>query len=254
MTRDQVPYPRRTPNRLIRLIRFARSHGKLRALYRVGRRLAYSRWLRNWVKFCVVEVFTVSVSELKSQQRVHRAFVVRKAEEGDWHDLESFFPDPQRVRDRLRRGDTCVIALAAEQICAAVWLALGPKDYREDWKDLRCIYRFPAGVCWTYDGRGTRLGAWGSLMAQLPRYLRESGIAEVFTQIECDNRISLDSHKSLGYRPAGLICCFGILGLVLRIYKTRGGKWRLLPGRIGKLELSGKARRVRPRCMASSAK
>ncbi len=237
MARNKVSSTPRAPNRLTRLVRFWRSHGRARALYRAVRWLAERRWLRRWCRFCAVDVFTVATGELKRPRRIPRAFVVRPAEEKDLSALESFFSDPQRVRDRVQRGDVCVIALAKDEICAAVWLALGPKDYREDWDDLRCTFDFPAGVCFTYDGRGTRMGAWGSLMAHLPGYLDDSGVAEVFTVIECDNQNSLDSHKSLRYRGVGLVFCFGVFGLSLCVYRALGRKWRRLPGRIGGLGL-----------------
>ncbi|MBN2476446.1 MAG: hypothetical protein JXB62_17665 [Pirellulales bacterium] len=240
MTRDNASTSAAGPSRWTRLIRFARSHGKARALYRLLRRLAETRVLRGWVRFFVTEVFRVPVSDVKRYRRIPRTFTVRKAGETDQPALESYFADSQRVRNRLRRQDLCVIAVSKGKIGAAVWLALGPKDYQEDWRDLRCVLRVPAGVCWTFDGLGTAFGAWGILMACLPPLLEELGASEVYTQIECDNQVSLDSHKSLGYQSAGLIGCFGIGPCVLRVYRPHGQRWRLVPGWIGSLEVCGK--------------
>ena len=197
-----------------------------------------SRPLKTWCRFSVVEIFTASVAELRSGKRVPRSFVVREAVEEDAPALEAFFGDSRPIRERMRRGDVCVVTLSKDQIGAAVWLSLGPKDYREDWDDLRCILRFPQGVCFTYDGVGTRFGAWGSLMARLPELIEDHGVVDVFTQIECDNQLSLDSHKSLGYRSVGFVWCLGVFGLFLRIHKTGGRRWRRLPGHVGKLEFS----------------
>ncbi len=201
--------------------------------------MAESRPFRAWCRFSAVEVFSASVSDLKSQKRIPRSFVVRRAVEEDVPELESFFGGSRRIDERMRRSDICVVTVSKDRIGAAVWLSPGPSDYREDWDDLRCIVRYPAGVCWSYDGVGTKFGAWGSLMMRLPDLLEEDGVEEVFTHIECDNQMSLDSHKSLGYRSIGFVWSFGVFGLVLKIYKTEGNPWRRLPGRIGRLEFCG---------------
>lgn len=237
MAEDKPSGPPGSRGRLARLIGFARSHGKIRALYRLLRRLAESRPLRRWCRFCAVEVFRASICELQSKRRTARSFVIRPAEEEDTPAVDAFYSGSREIHERIRRGDICMLALVKDQIGAAVWLSLGPNDYPEDWEDLRCIVRYPPGVCWTYDGVGTRLGAWGSLMARLPELLQQRGVTDVFTQIECDNRASLDSHKSLGYRSVGFVWCLGVFGLVLRLYKVHGARWRLLPGRMGELEV-----------------
>ncbi len=227
---------RKDDGRLRRLLRFARSHGKLRALYRVLGRLTRGRWTGRCFQLCVVEVFAVGTAELEANRRPPRAYVVRRAEEADLPALESYFDDAERVRKRFRRGNVCFVALAKDQIGAAVWVALGPGQYDEDWDELRSFVRFPAGACWTFDGRGTRLGAWGSMMAHLPRHLKELGVEEVYTQIDVDNQMSLDSHHTLGYRVLGLIGRVGLFGISLRGRKPNGKRWRRLPGRLEKLE------------------
>ena len=245
MTRQKVLSLPRISNRLGQLARFARSHGKLRALYSVASAVLDRCRLQKWLKFCVVEVFSVPVSELRIARRIPRAFAVRTASAEDLPALEMFFSDssdPQRIRERFGRGDTCVVTVAQDEICAAVWFALGPQYYPEDWNDLGCIFHVPHGVAWSFDGKGTRLGAWGSLMGKLPQYLDQCGAKEVITLIDYNNRESLDAHKSLGYRRAGVICYFysKVPGFALRLYKNHGRKWRLMPGQIGRLAFSGK--------------
>jgi len=228
-------------NWLVRLIRFAKSHGKSRAAYRFVERLIESRFFRKWCSFSAVEVFSASVSDLKAtQKRAHHAFTVRAATEQDISAVQSFYGNRRRIKERMERGDICIITLCKDQIGAAVWLSPGPKYYYEDWDNLRCIVHYPVSVCWSYDGIGTRFGAWGSLMVRLPGFLEQFGIDEVYTHITCDNRISLDSHKSLGYRSAGFIWTFGIFRFILRLYRVAGGHWLRFPCLIGKLEYTNK--------------
>jgi len=226
--------------RLARLARLARSQGKRHVLYSLVRAVLRWRCFRPWLKFCVVEVFSVPVSELRRSRRIPRAFEVRTASAEDLPALQAFFSDGTRVRDRFQRGDICTVTLAKDEICAAVWFALGPQDYREDWDDLGCIFRVPSGVAWSFDGKGTKLGAWGSLMGKFPQYLEQFGASEVMTIIDYDNRESLDAHRSLGYRSLGAICYFNVLGFGLRLYRSHGERWRSMPGRIGRLGLSSK--------------
>ncbi len=231
-----------TSHRFRRLVRLARSQGKLRALCRLGRRLRESRFGGLWCRFCVVEVFNAPVAGLKRFRRVPKTFTVREANADDREALGTFFTKPDTVAQRLNRGDTCIIATACDEIAAAVWLTFGPNDYRDDWGELRCNVRIPEGVCWTFDGKGAKWGAWGALMAWLPGYLERRGATDVFTQIDVDNRISIDSHKSLGYRPAGMIARVGLRWLSWRRYRTGNLRWGRLPGKIGKLELDGSRR------------
>lgn len=228
----------RISDRLMRLARFARSHGKLRALYSIVGAVIERLRLSRLIKFCVVEVFSVPVGELRRGRRVPRAFVVRPASAEDLPALGEFFSNPKRVRQRFDRGDLCMVTLAKNEICAAVWFALGPLDYREDFSELGCIFQVPAGVAWSFDGKGTKLGAWGSLMGQFPDCLEQHGAKEVITVIDYNNRDSLDAHKSLGYRGTGVVCYLKLLGFALRLYKNHGRRWRLLPGQIGNLTLS----------------
>jgi len=228
----------RISNRLIRLARFARTHGKLRALYSIVCAVLERLRLNKLIKFCIVEVFSVPVSELRRGRRVPRAFVVRPASAEDLPALGEFFSGPERIRERFDRGDLCAITLAKDEICAAVWFALGPMDYREDFSELGCIFHVPAGVAWSFDGKGTRLGAWGSLMGQFPGYLEQHGAKEVITVIDYNNRDSLDAHKSLGYHCTGMVCYLKVWRFALRLYKDHGRRWRLMPGQIGDLVLS----------------
>jgi hypothetical protein len=224
---------------LTQLAGLARARGLRRAAYAVLRKLLAAPWWRRRVRLSIVEVFNVLAGDLNSPQRIPRVFQVRRAEPDDSPALQDYFRDPPRVRGRLLRGDVCVMTVAKEEICAAVWLAPGPNSVREDWDDLQCAFSFPAGVAWSYDGRGAKLGAWGSLMARLPHILHELRVNEIFALVDYRNFRSLDSLKSLGYRSLGLISCLQLFGATLRAYKPHGGTWRRLPRSIGKLNLSG---------------
>ena len=243
MASNVTVYLNRSASPIARLVRMLRTCGKARTAYAIVRWATAVRWWPKRLQFMVTEVFNVSMSDLDRSQRIPRVFTVRRAEEKDLPALQKYFAAPERVRDRFRRGDVCVMTLAEGEICAAVWLAAGPADIREDWDDIRCVFSVPADVAWSFDGRGAKVGAWGSLMARLPEFLDELHIAEIFTLIDFRNRPSFDSHKSLGYQSVGLIFCLQMFGLALHLFKPRAGKWRRLPTRIGKLQVSKKDRR-----------
>ena len=107
-----------------------------------ARKTASARWWPSQIQFPLTEIFHVSVSDLKRGQRTPRVFTVRRAEEQDLPALQKYFAAPERVRDRFRRGDVCVMTLLGGEIGAAVWLAAGPASYYEDWDDLRCVSPF----------------------------------------------------------------------------------------------------------------
>ena len=239
MADHEATRPNSTAARFARLVRLARSHGKMRAVCRLMRRVADHRWCRRWLGLNVVECFSVAVSDLVCDRPIPRGYVVRRATEDDLPAVGPFFGNSERARRRLGRGDVCVVTLAKEKVCAGVWLAVGPGVFEENLDALSCVVRFPEGVCLSFDGKGTRLGAWGSLMARLPQHLGELGVSEVFTMIDYDNRESLDGHLSLKYRRVGLIGCLRVFGLWLRIYKTPGRRWRRMPGRIGEVRFGG---------------
>jgi len=225
-------------NLLVKAVRFARSQGIRLTLYRVVRRLIGICRLHKMLRLCCVDVFAASVSELKCHGRIPRAFQVRPAREEELPQLGPYFENPERVRDRVQRGAVCTITVAGEEICAGLWLSFGPNQHAEDRADVGCVFRFPEGVAWSFDGKGTRWGAWGALMARLPEYLKKQGIREVFLMIECDNRESLDGHRSSGYRRVGRVFSLRILWPWLCLWKPEGGSWRRLPGQIGNLRLS----------------
>ena len=138
---------------------------------------------------------------------------------------------------RLERGDLCVLTVSQQKIGAALWLAIGPGVFREDWDDMRYTCQFPAGVGWTYDGKGTRWGAWGTLMARLPDLLDPFSVHELVTLIDCNNWQSLDAHRSLGYENIGAVGSIGALGLVCSVCRSRDRRWHRLPARIGSVEI-----------------
>jgi len=232
--------PSTRPNRLVRLYRFAQSHGLLPAAYRFAHRVSESILFRRWFRFAVVEVYSARLDELKQDGAIPRAFVVREALKEDEAGVEAYFDNARLVGNRFRRGAKCAITLAKGRPCAAVWFAAGPVEFHEDWDTLRCVFRIPAGAAWSFDGKGTRFGAWGSLMARFPGLVRQHGNQEVYTLIDYDNRPSSDAHRSLGYRRAGMLSCLSALGLTLRFYRPEGGRWRLGRGRIGQVDFGGK--------------
>ena len=147
-------------------------------------------------------------------------------------------PGPTWSTSGWRAGDVCVVTRSGGKLGAGVWLRPGPNDYDENRDELGCTIRFPAGVAWSYDGKGTRWGAWGALMARLPEFLDELNLREVYTLIDFDNQESLAGHRSLGYHRAGLVGCVALFGLSLSVCLPGDRRWHFAPGRVGKLQFT----------------
>jgi hypothetical protein len=217
------------------LLGWLRARGWRRLLYGTLRWLICSRFGRKWLRFAVAEVYHAPVAGLKRSARIPQAFAVRQAAAADAAALGAFFAKPAEVAARFLRGDACYVCEVGGQIAAAVWVAAGPKHYHEDWDEMRCVARVPRGAGFSFDGKGTRPGAWGALMARLPDFLAAAGLGELYTMIGYNNDLSKQSHLSLGYRRIGWVACGGLTWLVLRLGKPSAGRWRRLPRRIGRL-------------------
>jgi len=184
----------------------------------------------------MVELYSAKTADLKCGGPMPRAFTVRKAEEKDLPMLADYFGSETRVRDRFERGDVCVMTTIRDQVCAAVWFTAGPTDYHEDWDSMQYIFRITEGAGWSFDGKGTRLGAWGTLMGQLPAFHLEHGISDIYTAIEYDNQESISAHHSLGYHHVGNALSIRCFGLKLHLYRPKDGTWQTLPGKINGLQ------------------
>ena len=228
------------PQSLARMLLLRRSRGTARTVYSIVRKVTTLPIVRRCTYFCASDLYRLQLSKATSPTRTPKSFVVRQATGDDLPALADYFGDRALVETRLERGDVCVITLCQDKVGAAVWLTVGPGEYHDDWDDLRCVCRLPAHVAWTYDGRGTKLGAWGTLMAKLPDLLQEHGVTELDTLIDCNGWKSLDSHKSLSYENIGTIARFGAFGLMQSVCKPRRGKWRFLPTRLGEIEFAGR--------------
>ena len=223
-------------SRLQRLMRLGRAHGPARAAYRVVKRLSTLPVVRWCVRFDLVEVLTATTDQLGTAGRIPKSLVVERAT--DEAELAEYFARPDLVRERLAAGDVCLVTRAGGKLGAGVWLRPGPGDYDENRDELGCTIRFPAGVAWSYDGKGTRWGAWGALMARMPAFLDELALGEVYTLIDYDNQESLAGHRSLGYRRAGLVGCVALMGLSLTVCVPDGRRWHFAPGYVGKLQFA----------------
>ncbi len=218
-----------------------RDRGPAKCAYSALHRLTGQGRLRPWLDLTVCELFQAKASDLKTLSRLPRAYTARLATPDDAAELGRFFGCPARVAGRLDRGDVCAVVLAGGRVCAGAWLAPGPAVVEEDWDDVRSLYRIPAGVAWGYDGRGTRPGAWGCLMARLPEFLASLGADRIAASIHYNNHLSIDSHLTAGFRTLGWIGCARLLGLALRRYRPADGRWGRLPGPLGPIEvLKGK--------------
>ncbi len=183
------------------------------------------------------ELFEAETAAMRQVARLPRALTARLATADDAVELGDFFGDAALVERRLRRGDCCATVLAGGRICAGAWLLPGPAVVEEDRDDLGCLYRIPSGVAWGYDGRGTKPGAWGCLMARLPAFLAQLGAERIVASIHYNNRLSIASHRSAGFRSLGWIGCARLLGRAVRRYRPAEGRWHRLPGRLGSVEV-----------------
>lgn len=225
--------------RVRRLARFWHSHGASRALYRAIHGMIRILAIDRWVAFQIAEVFATRISEIKYYPQFRGRFEIRQAGRDDEAALQSFFQKPREVADRFSRQDVCIILCSDGRILAAEWVALGPNIFREDRATLRCVFRFPAGSCWLYDGLcdENNPGAWGMLMVTIRSQLEELGVREAFFQIDYQNVGSVVSHKALGCQSRGRVVHVKLLGWSLRMYKTHGERWQVLPAQTGHLEL-----------------
>ncbi len=231
--------------RLRRAVQLRRARGTARAGYAVLRRLVAMPLLRHAVHLSAVDFWRLQLPESWSPPRTSPLFTVRLAQTDDIPALAHYFGHGKLVEARFARGDRCVIATSQGAIGAAVWLAIGPSQFAEDWEDLRCAFRFPAGVAWTYDGKGTKLGAWGTMMKLLPQFLLEDSllkdkVQEIATIIDCNNWQSMDAHRSLGYQSAGVLLHTRVLGCTVHLFKPLQQRWRRLPTAIDPVEVSKK--------------
>jgi hypothetical protein len=201
------------------------------------RRLSALPLLCRCLSICSVDLWHLPIRPASSFPPASSLFLVRWAEPSDREQLGNYFGDRYRVERRLARGDRCALALCQESIGAAAWVSLGPGHFNEDWNELRCSFRFPAGVAWSYDGKGTRMGAWGTLMKQLPELLRREGATEIATVTDCNNWSSIDAHRSLGYTSGGLLLHARLAGISLHGFKAPRRRWRRLPLTVAHLEI-----------------
>ncbi|MFV2066357.1 MAG: hypothetical protein ACC645_05205 [Pirellulales bacterium] len=227
--------------RLARKFHLLRTRGAVRFGYTALRGIASLPLLRRSVRIYAGELLRLPLVDVSAVARTPRNFVVRLSDADDLPALVEYYGSEPLVRRRLDRGDLCVLTLCQDRIGAAVWLAVGPGDFREDWGEARYVCRFPTEVSWTYDGRGSKWGAWGTLMARLPDLMRQRGVHELVTLIDCNNWQSLDAHRSLGYETVGLIGCVGALGLIRSACKPLRRRWTFPPATIAGLEI-GKRR------------
>ena len=222
---------------LRRALQLRRTRGFSRVLYASLRRACGLPLVRRCLGICATDAWRLPLHPPGPAPRPTSLFTIRLATPGDLPALVEYFGDAQRIDTRLARRDECVIAISQQKIGAAVWVSTGPNETAEDWEDMRCTFRYPMGVAWAYDGKGTKIGAWGSMMKQLPSLLRKWNIEEIATIIDCDNWQSFDAHKSLGYQVVGILLCLSIFNWSLHAYKPTNQGWRRLPPTIGQVEV-----------------
>jgi hypothetical protein len=243
MTAHTLAITRSWHQRLSQVLQLRQVRGSKRTLYAILRRIMMLPVVCHCAKVYVGDLWHLDLSgnscrQTTSTSRIPQSYQVRLADRNDLPELAAYYGNERTVRTRLDRGDRCFITLCQGNIGAAVWLVYGPEECREDWEELRLAFRFPAGYAWTYAGKGTRLGAWGTLMRQLPSLLTDLGIQKLVTIIDCDNWQSHDAHRSLGYQKVGLISSARLFGLHGAACRHANRHWQLLPASIGAVECS----------------
>jgi hypothetical protein len=228
-------------SRVSKINQLQQSRGYKRTLYAILRRILRHPATHGRVGFYAGDFWQLDLESMTLAQtgpatRVPRSYQVRMADENDLPALAAYYGNEQTVRERRKRGDLCFLTLCQDHIGAAVWLVLGPGEFREDWVEMHSFVRFPAGTAWSYDGKGTKGGAGGVLMKQLPELVRALGTRRIATLIDSNNWQSHDAHRSLGYEKTGLICSADLLGLRMNACRQRTGDWKLLPTHVGTVE------------------
>ena len=227
-----------TIDTVVRRVRRAAQLYRMRGMgpvcYAIFRRAANLPMVRRCWHLCAVEFLRLPIAS-DEPAATTRLYTVRQANDADRAQLVDYFNEHDHVPHRLAHGHSCYIAANRQAIGAGVWLAFGRTDYSEDWHELRSVIQVPAGVAWSYDGKGTKLGAWGVLMRQLPALLHSRNVSEIATVIDCDNWQSLDAHRSLGYQAAGVLLHIKFLGLPLRLFKPPQQRWQRVPKTIGRI-------------------
>jgi hypothetical protein len=179
------------------------------------------------------------VADLPKDCRIPKAFHMALATEKDVPAIEAAFGRKQEhVRARLRESDLCLLLWLGSELKACEWIALGPREYWEDWKEVRMIVRVPAGRCWAYDGRGLTPGAWGLIMKAVPKELERNGSDAIYLRVDYANPISWNSHRSAGYSVVARVFHFGVGGLGFTLCRDDQGKWHSLPAKVYDLELT----------------
>jgi len=229
---------------MAKLNQLRRTRGSMRALYALARRILRLLPISGrWASIYAGDLWQLDLEKATRAQadrlaRIPKSFQIRMAAQEDLAALAAYYGNEQTIRKRLERGDWCFMTVCQDRIGAAAWVVPGPGECREDWAELHTMQRFPAGIAWSYDGKGTRWGAWGALMIQLPDLLKERGIRTVVTLIDCDNWKSYDAHRSLGYEITGLIGSAGLLGVLVGVCRQHANRrWQFLPARVKEVEV-----------------
>lgn len=218
--------------------RFAQRHGVVRASYFLVHGLICRFGLERWIRLSISDIFSANISDLRSAGRVPSAFNISFAEEKDLLDIESFGRDREHCRARLKEGDVCLLLRLGSELKAMEWLAIGPREYWEDWAEMRTVFSIPQGSCFGYDGRGKAPGAWGLIMRTLPSRLEKIGVRTAYFRIDYANTLAEHSHRSAGYSPIGRVFHCGIAGIGFTLCRNGDGKWHRLPTKVRNLELA----------------
>jgi hypothetical protein len=223
-------------------MRLARQHGLIRAGYSIVHGVICRFGLEKWIRFSVSDIFTARVSDLLRDCRIPRAFEIRFATQKDLPAIEALDRKREHAGARLREGDLCLLLWLGSELKAMEWVAIGSRDFWEDWTELHMIIRIPAGSCLAFDGRGRAPGAWGMVMRVLPKELDRIGIHTIYMRIDYANAVSLNSHRSAGYTPIARVFHCGVGGLDFSLCTDEQGRWHFLPAKLRDLELAAPSR------------
>jgi RimJ/RimL family protein N-acetyltransferase len=202
-------------------------------LSRVLRRIGITRWIR----LEIAEIYHAEVSSLKTSERLPALYTVRLAGNDDVAALGEYFEKPEIICKRWQRGDSCLMAIADGDIAAALWWMRGPNCFPDDQQTLGSSFRIEEGNFWAYDAKGTRLGAFGSLLMCQRQFLDELGAKQVWGQVDYANKAALKANEAVGFKTAGRILRVSVFGWGVSRQRTTGDRWRSMPARLDGLQI-----------------
>lgn len=200
-------------NRLNNLKSGFKSGGIEYLLYSIGSHSP--EWL-----FRYYHSYLIEGDELKLITRDYKAYEIRFATLDDAENLNSVEIDRDKARHRLKRGDTCVIALKEGRPVSISWAATG-----------RLYNRYAGSILETGDDGLFLYGVYSipeermkgffasCFKLQIEHYAAQSRVKK-YGVVEILNTASLKTHLRMGFKITGETYYVALAGMSVCYYKT----------------------------------